>query len=151
MDADGPGRRTGGASPQGPEGGGQPARSGTPDRRVWCWIGRHCGPSPWRFRRQASVDPALIEGPWTPEEAAILSRFFSGTALTSIPSSRGKRRIVLERLAMEFEVGLRYGEREVNLVLEAFHEDYTSLRRYLVDEGFLSRESGVYWRTGGRT
>jgi hypothetical protein len=24
------------------------------------------------------------------------------------------------------------------------------LRRYLVDEGFLTRADGVYWRTGGR-
>jgi hypothetical protein len=23
------------------------------------------------------------------------------------------------------------------------------LRRYLVDEGFLSRDAGIYWRTGG--
>jgi hypothetical protein len=23
------------------------------------------------------------------------------------------------------------------------------LRRYLVDEGLLSREAGVYWRSGG--
>jgi len=60
------------------------------------------------------------------------------------------RLLVLEWLAMEFEPGLRYGEKEVNLTLEAFHEDRTSLRRYLVDEGFLSRENGIYWRTGGR-
>lgn len=97
------------------------------------------------------VDPAFLEGPWSEEEGAILSRFFSGTRLTKIPSSRGKRRLVLERLAMEFEPGLRYGEKEVNLTLEAFHEDYTSLRRYMVDEGLLSREAGVYWRTGGRS
>jgi hypothetical protein len=23
------------------------------------------------------------------------------------------------------------------------------LRRYLVDDGFLSREAGIYWRSGG--
>ncbi|MFH1331138.1 MAG: DUF2087 domain-containing protein, partial [Actinomycetota bacterium] len=97
------------------------------------------------------VDPAFLDGPWSEEEAAVLSRFFSGTRLAQIPTSRGKRRIVLERLATEFDPGLRYPEKEVNLMLEAFHEDYTSLRRYLVDEGFLSREGGVYWRTGGRT
>jgi hypothetical protein len=97
------------------------------------------------------VDPAFLEGPWTDEEAAVLSRFFSGTTLTRIPAAAGKRRLVLERLAMEFEPGLRYGEREVNLTLEAFHPDYASLRRYLVDEGFMAREGGVYWRTGGRT
>lgn len=97
-----------------------------------------------------AVDPAFVAGPWTEEEAAILSRFFSGTRLTLIPLSRGKRRIVLEPLAMEFEPGVRYGEKEVNLTLEVFYVDHTSLRRYLVDEGFLTRESGVYWRTGGR-
>ena len=97
------------------------------------------------------VDPAFVEGPWSGEEAAVLSRFFSGTRLTQIPSSRSKRRLVLERLAQEFEPGLRYSEREVTVTLEAFHEDPTSLRRYLIDEGFLSREGGVYWRSGGRT
>ncbi|MFH2073575.1 MAG: DUF2087 domain-containing protein [Actinomycetota bacterium] len=96
------------------------------------------------------VDPAFLEGPWSDEEGAVLSRFFSGTRLAQIPTSRRKRRIVLERLAMEFDPGLRYAEKEVNLMLEAFHEDHTSLRRYLVDEGFLSREGGVYWRSGGR-
>ncbi len=34
-------------------------------------------------------------------------------------------------------------------VLHRFHADHASLRRFLVDEGFLSREGGVYWRTGG--
>ena len=27
--------------------------------------------------------------------------------------------------------------------------DHAALRRYLVDEGFLTREESVYWRTGG--
>jgi hypothetical protein len=27
--------------------------------------------------------------------------------------------------------------------------DHASLRRFLVDEGFLSRRGGQYWRTGG--
>ena len=96
------------------------------------------------------VDPAVVGGPWSTVEAEVLGRFFSGIRLTQIPAARGKRRIVLGRLAMEFEPGLRYPEREVNLILEAFHADYTSLRRYLIDEGFLSREGGIYWRSGGR-
>jgi hypothetical protein len=58
--------------------------------------------------------------------------------------------VVLERLAHEFEVGLRYSEMEVNSILQTFHPDYAALRRYLVDEGFLSRADGSYWRTGGR-
>jgi hypothetical protein len=97
------------------------------------------------------MDPALAEGPWTEEEAQVLSRFFAGSRLTLVPSRGAKRRLVLERLAQEFEPGLRYGEREVNLTLETFHSDYVSLRRLMVDEGFLTRAEGVYWRSGGRT
>ena len=101
-------------------------------------------------RRPGWRPPAVVDGPWSPEDEEILGWFFSGTRLTEIPAARGKRRVVLERLAMEIEPGLRYPEREVNLILEAFHADYPSLRRYLIDAGFLSREDGIYWRGGGR-
>lgn len=99
----------------------------------------------------APIDPSLLDGPWTPEEAVVLSRFFSGRRLVSIPSSMAKRRLVLDRLAQEFDPGVRYGEREVDFTLQLFFADYAALRRSLVDEGFLTRADGVYWRTGGRT
>lgn len=98
----------------------------------------------------AAIDPSLVAGPWTDEERTILSRFFTGRRLTSIPSARGKRALVLERLAQEFEPGMRYREREVDFTLQLFYPDYAALRRYLVDEGFMTRADGVYWRTGGR-
>ena len=34
-------------------------------------------------------------------------------------------------------------------MLRRYHDDYAALRRYLVDEGFMTREGGVYWRSGG--
>jgi hypothetical protein len=34
-------------------------------------------------------------------------------------------------------------------MLRAWYDDHAALRRYLVDENLLSREGGVYWRTGG--
>ena len=45
--------------------------------------------------------------------------------------------------------GVRYPERYVSLFLGALHSDYAALRRYLVDEDFLSRAGGEYWRSGG--
>ena len=84
------------------------------------------------------------------EEEIVLRTFFRNGRLTEIPSKESKRRIVLERIAIEFEAGVRYDEKEVNVIVGRFHNDYASLRRYLVDEGFLAREHGVYWRTGGR-
>jgi hypothetical protein len=98
----------------------------------------------------APADPTLVGEGWSEEEAEVLGRFFSGNRLTSIPAAHGKRLVVLERLAQEFEPGLRYEEAEVNFTLQMFHADYAALRRYLVDEGFLTRADGVYWRTGGR-
>lgn len=89
-------------------------------------------------------------GTWTDDEVVVLGRFFRGNRLVSIPAARGKRLVVLDRLAQEFEPGLRYEEADVNFVLQMWHPDYAALRRYLVDESFLTRADGVYWRTGGR-
>jgi hypothetical protein len=44
---------------------------------------------------------------------------------------------------------VRYPEREVNALLAVWHPDTAALRRYLVDEGLLTREAGLYWRSGG--
>ena len=69
--------------------------------------------------------------------------------LHTIPSKRAKRLIVLDHIAQSFEPGRTYQEREVNAVIERFHPDYAALRRYLVDDQFLTREDNVYWRSGG--
>lgn len=69
--------------------------------------------------------------------------------IVQIPTARSKRLMLLERLAQEFEPGRRYPERDVNKMLGVFHADYATLRRYLVDEGMLDREAGLYWRIGG--
>jgi hypothetical protein len=93
---------------------------------------------------------SVVEGPWDEEETRILRAFFTGDRLERIPEKHAKRLVVLERLAMEFEPGVRYQEAEVNFRLQLFHADHAALRRYLVDEGFMTREEGVYWRSGGR-
>jgi hypothetical protein len=84
-----------------------------------------------------------------PAEDAVLSAFISDGRLVSIPAQRSKRLIVLRHLVHMFEPGVRYPEREVNALLAVWHSDVAALRRYLVDEDFLTREAGVYWRTGG--
>jgi hypothetical protein len=86
----------------------------------------------------------------TAAERKVLAPFFAGERLIRIPSSHGKRLVLLERLALEFEPGRRYDEAEVNAILNRFHDDHASLRRHLVDEGLLDREAGRYWRAGGR-
>ena len=84
------------------------------------------------------------------DEEAVLRAFFRNGRLTEVPAKESKRRIVLERIAMEFEPGIHYDERTVNAIVGTFHTDHAALRRYLVDEGFLDRDRGEYWRSGGR-
>ncbi len=69
--------------------------------------------------------------------------------LLAMPAKHRKRLVVLDHVARVFTPGERYPEKEVNVLLSAFHEDFAMLRRYLVDEGFMTRESSVYWRTAG--
>ncbi len=79
----------------------------------------------------------------------LVARFIKNGRLVIIPSKRLKLRAVLDHIAQEFEPGRTYPETEVNEVLERYHSDYAALRRYLVDEDFMTREGGVYWRSGG--
>ena len=79
----------------------------------------------------------------------MLRTFLRGGRLVSIPTQHAKKLVVLDRLAQEFDIGVRYSERQVNAILRRFHDDVAALRRYLVDEGFLDRAAGEYWRTGG--
>jgi hypothetical protein len=69
--------------------------------------------------------------------------------LHTIPTRHAKLLVVLEHLAQQFEPGRTYDEREVNEILTRFHPDVAALRRYLVDDQFLTREDSVYWRSGG--
>jgi hypothetical protein len=84
----------------------------------------------------------------TPEQARVLRNFVEDGRLRSVPVRAAQRRVVLEYLADRFGVGVDYPESEVNDVLGRFHDDYASLRRYLVDERLLTRSAGVYRRTG---
>jgi hypothetical protein len=95
-------------------------------------------------------EAGLALGAASEDEETVLRTFFRNGRLTEIPAKESKRRIVLERVAIEFEPGVRYDEKEVNVIVGRFFNDYAALRRYLVDEGFLARDHGEYWRTGGR-
>jgi hypothetical protein len=84
------------------------------------------------------------------DEETVLRAFFRNGRLTEVPMKRAKRRVVLERIALEFEPGIRYEEKEVNMMVGRFFDDHAAIRRYLVDEGLLDRDHGQYWRAGGR-
>ena len=69
--------------------------------------------------------------------------------VVAMPAKRSRRLVLLDHIAQLFELGVRYEEAEVNLMLRKVYEDHAALRRYLVDAGFLDRDHGIYWRAGG--
>lgn len=79
-------------------------------------------------------------------EKVLRSFFDEDGRLRTIPAQRKKRLIVLERIAEAFEQGHTYSEREVNLVIADFHDDFCTLRREMVDEHLMTREDGKYRR-----
>jgi len=83
------------------------------------------------------------------DEQRILDVFFREGRLVLMPTRRAKRLVVLDEVVQLFELGRTYPESEVNTLLGAIHPDVAALRRYLVDDHFLTREAGVYWRSGG--
>lgn len=67
--------------------------------------------------------------------------------LERMPAAPVDRRKVLERIVERLERGRDYDEREVNLILSEFDNDFAALRRYCVDEGLVTRAAGRYRRT----
>lgn len=103
-----------------------------------------------RAARAARARPPRDEHADEPEERRkVLQAFVHDGRIISIPAARGKRTIVLDWLAQDFEPGRRYSERDVNTILARRHADTATLRRSLVDEELLDRDGGEYWRIGG--
>jgi hypothetical protein len=59
---------------------------------------------------------------------------------------------VLRDIAKRFECGRMYKEKEVNQILEPIYDDYVTLRRYLIEHGFLgrNRDGSQYWLEEGK-
>ncbi|HEU5388129.1 MAG TPA: DUF2087 domain-containing protein [Streptosporangiaceae bacterium] len=79
-----------------------------------------------------------------------LRAFIRDGRILALPAKRTRRRLLLDQVAQAFEPGRRYPEAEVDQVLKAVFDDHCALRRYLIDEEFMSRTAaGLYWRAGG--
>lgn len=79
----------------------------------------------------------------------ILQTFLEGARIREIPARRQKRLVVLQWLVNQFEPGIRYPEAEMNARLKQYHPDFAALRRYLIENGLMQRENGLYWRIDG--
>jgi hypothetical protein len=93
------------------------------------------------------LDPAAVLAALADDPQ--LRVFVSEGQVATMPARKPRRRRLLNVIAQAFEPGVHYPEQQVSRFLGAIYPDYAALRRYLVDEQFLSRSGGEYWRTGG--
>ena len=80
----------------------------------------------------------------------VIESFFEYGKLKSIPAQRKKERIILEEIAKAFEPGRTYTEREVNIIIADFHDDFCTIRRDMIGEKIMDRENGKYWLITGQ-
>ena len=79
-------------------------------------------------------------------ERRVIETFVKDGAIPSFPAKLS-RQIILWRWVVErFEVGRSFPEPELNELLRPLNPDVATIRRALVDHGFMTRQDGVYRR-----
>ena len=82
------------------------------------------------------------------EKEKILKSYIDETgALKTYPTRQKRKIVVLEEISKNFSLDKKYTEKEVNRILKRIHEDYMTLRRALIEYGFLERtnDGSAYW------
>lgn len=84
------------------------------------------------------------------ENESILKQYFPegpNGRITGFPKKEKRKIAILRQIVKRFELERTYTEKEVNEVLKTAQEDYVTLRRYLIEYGFMDREDNgsSYW------
>lgn len=68
-------------------------------------------------------------------------------AIKTFPSKEKKKLIILSEVVKNFSKGKKYSEKEVNRILQRIYEDYATIRRALIEYGFVERSNDCssYW------
>lgn len=84
--------------------------------------------------------------PQLPEHLLVARHFDTQGQLIALPVKRERRLLVLQHLAAAIPAGRELDESSVNALLRRFGADVASLRRSLVDEGFVERPAPGRYR-----
>lgn len=68
-------------------------------------------------------------------------------AIKKYPAKEKKKIIVLAEIIKNFKPSRKYSEKDINLILKRLYEDYATIRRALIEYGFLERtkDCSSYW------
>jgi hypothetical protein len=81
------------------------------------------------------------------DQRKVLRDYTHNGRLKQLPRKMTKLITIMDWLSTHFVADRKYTEREVNEVISRFHEDFATIRRELVEMGYLRRErgGGSYW------
>lgn len=67
--------------------------------------------------------------------------------LKMLSAKEKKKVVVLTKIAEQFEKGRIYTGKETDQILRQIYDDYVTLRRYLIEYGFMDRKAdgSQYW------
>jgi hypothetical protein len=82
-------------------------------------------------------------------EQKVRQTFIEGQRIKAIPAQYKKQLVLLKWLAEKFARDKEYTEKEVNEIIKPYHPDTAWFRRSLIEEKFMAREKGIYWRLPG--
>lgn len=89
---------------------------------------------------------SLVEEGSTDWDSRVLKNFMEGDQIKSIPAQYKKQRVILRWLVERFEYGRRYSEAEINEIIKRHHPDSAAWRRAMIEDKYMARENGIYWR-----
>lgn len=84
------------------------------------------------------------------EKEEVLNRYFNKEGqliVKNFPAKEKKKIIILQHLMKAFDQNKIYSEKEVNEIIKNYYEDISTIRRYLIEYGFLDRKTNGegYW------
>jgi len=84
------------------------------------------------------------------ESERIIKKYFpegTDSPLKSLDMKEKSKLVVLREIARRFEAKKLYNEKDVNAILKTACDDFATLRRYLIEYGFLERkpDGSQYW------
>jgi len=75
-----------------------------------------------------------------------IAQFFRGSLLQQMPAQHARQILILRFLVEDFDMDLDYAEPEVNQIIGRRYSDTATIRRGFIDEGLMTRSSGIYRR-----
>ncbi|MBU9720373.1 MULTISPECIES: DUF2087 domain-containing protein [Bacillaceae] len=84
------------------------------------------------------------------EKEKVLATYFKhglDGPITSFPSKEKRKIIILQEIVKRFDKNRGYSEKEVNEILKSIYSDFVTIRRYMIEYGFMDRnkDGSEYW------